>query len=204
MRIKEVISYQLSVISQLTTGHGALTPALALLLIALAACRGASGPPVDYDAVRAAVVSALGIINIGIEREDPILASQPLSELFTMGGNVAIRYSDEIFPEGEGAPRSGIALFRGFFADAFEVHANIFHSFTLIELDLSGEVATATVEVEFNSLRVDRNPPENHVASGTDYLVFQLEGGAWRLVSWDEVPPPFEEPPHDAGEGEDL
>ncbi|GEM_PF-2119358 len=161
--------------------------------LALAACGGAATAPLDISEVRAALANSLSLLATGIEREDPLLASQPVSERFVMGGNIAVRYRDE------GWSGEGIGSFRDFFASVFELHANIGQSLTLRDVELIGDVATARVHNEFVSSRVDRVPPENYTAAGWDWLVFEREAAGWLLISWDEAPPA-----HDMGEAEDI
>lgn len=163
----------------------------------LSAC-GASTAPVEQDAVQKIVEQELGIISGGIENEDAITASQPISSLFVLGPNVALRYSVNPFPPA-GVEATGVRPFRAFFADAFRINANISQDFTLSELILTGDVATAKVQSVFNSTRIDSVPPQNTTATKDDFFIFQREGGAWRLVRWDEVP--VESPPADQGGG---
>lgn len=166
-----------------------------LVCAALTACASSATAPLDIDEVRTALEANLDILATGIEREDPLLASQPVSEKFVMGGNIAVRYRDEEW-SGE-----GIGSFREFFAGVFELHANIGQTLTLRDVELIGDVATARVHNEFVSSRVDRVPPENYTAAGWDWLVFEREAGGWRLISWEEAPAPE---PHEMGEGEDI
>lgn len=171
--------------------------AATLMCLALAACSSAATAPVDIGEVRAALANSLGIIATGIAREDPLLASQPVSDRFTMGNNVAVRYLDQGWNE----QWVGIGKFREFFSGVFEIHANIEQLLTLRDVELIGDVATARVRNEFISSRVDRLPPESFTATGWDWLVFEREAGGWRLISWEEAPAPE---PHEMGEGEDI
>ena len=165
------------------------------LCLTLVACGNAGTAPLDLESVRAVLLAALDVLNTGVEREDPILASQPISDRFSMNNNIAVRYLDE------GWTGKGAGKFREFFDEVFEIHANIEQQLVLIEVDLQGEVATARVGVDFSSLRVDRTPPENHTASGEDYFIFEREDGSWRLIRWDEA---LVMPPQDGGSDEDL
>ena len=171
--------------------------AAAFVCLALGACSSAATAPLDIDEVRTALASSIGIIATGIEREDPLLASQPVSDRFTMGNNVAVRYRDQ----GWNDQWVGVGRFREFFTSVFEIHANIEQTLDLRDVELIGDVATARVHNEFLSSRVDRLPPENFTAAGWDYFVFEREAGGWRLLSWDEAPEPE---PHEMGEGEDI
>lgn len=166
-----------------------------LLVLALSACSGGAGAPLDEPGVTALLRQHLQLIAEGVSREDPFLASQPVSELFVMGNNIAVRFRDA------GWENSGIGAFRSFFATVFDLHENILLELELLEVDIVGDVATAKVKVDFNSVRVDRVPPENVTSSSEDYMLFQREAGAWLLIRWDEVPPP---PPHDEGSGESV
>lgn len=162
------------------------TISLAVILVLTLCSCGASVGPLEESEVRASILGSLKQVDSGIEREDAFLASAPAGELFRMNNNIAVRYSDGNF---EG---SGPDALRGVYSKAFNRHANILHTMTLTELVVSGEVATATVEVEFNSLREDKVPPENFTSTSTDILVFTLDHGKWKIRSWEE--PPVEEP----------
>ena len=161
------------------------------LLLLLTACGASAGPQTEAE-IQAAVLAALVELDTGIEREDPFLASHPAAEQFRMSNNIAVRYTDGEFSN------SGPAALRGLFSTAFALHANILHETTLQDFVINGDVATATVEIQFNSLRVDKVPPENFTATSSDILVFILERGNWKILAWDETPteqPPAGQPP---------
>jgi hypothetical protein len=159
----------------------------------LAACSSAQVAPFDIADVRANLENAVSIVETGFNREDPILASQPVGSSFTMDGNVAVRYRDGGWNSGW----VGIGKFREYCNGVFGVHANIIMEMTVTDVMMTGDLATAIVQVDFYSMRSDRTPPENHTASGIDYLVFERDTGSWLLRRWEEKPPPpvFEEPP---------
>jgi hypothetical protein len=159
-----------------------MTKALTIFaLLLLVGCSASAGPLTDAE-IRSSVLAALAEIDAGIEREDPFLASNPAADLFRMNNNIALRYTGGEFSN------SGPAALRNLFSSAFDLHANILHEITLLDLTISGEVATAATEVEFNSLRVDRVPPENFTSTSRDTLVFVLERGNWKVLNWDETP----------------
>jgi len=167
--------------------------------LVLAACSGARSAPLDIAQVRAALTNEISILATGINREDPLLASQPVSPRFTMDGNIAMRYHQD------GWDGEGIGKFREFFAKVFTVHANIDQRFEIRDVNLTGEVAYVRVYNDFLSSRTDVTPPENYTAAGWDWLVFELDGGQWLLIRWDEAPEPELEPiPHDEGTGGDV
>lgn len=151
----------------------------------LAGCGSARIAPLEIGPVRLAIEQALQTINTGIVTEDEILASQQIHDIFMMDGNISLRYRD--VPWGD---VRGQGEFRKFFNTVFEIHANIYHSLVLIDLELTGDIATARVEVIFNSTRSDKIPPEGFAAEGTDLFIFQREGGSWLLIAWDEAPDP--------------
>jgi hypothetical protein len=162
------------------------------LLLALSGCTASSADPSDASSVRSAVEAALSLIELGLEREDATLASQPVDEEFILGGNVSLRYSDTAWTG------RGIGPFRGFFAGSFVSRGNVEQDFEVTELDVAGEIAQATIATRYSALRLDRSPPENLVAEATDRMVFQLRRGAWRLIGWDTLAapePPVVEPP---------
>lgn len=176
------------------------SPLAALLLLVLLGCGSSRSAPLELAAVEMLLTTQLSIMSAGIEREDFILASQPVGDLFIMGPNVALRYGSTTFPPANVEPR-GLRPFRTFFNEAFKSNANISQSFTIEDIELNGDVATLTVASEFNSTRVDVTPPQNTTAALDDYMVFQREEGTWRLISWDEIPaevpvdPPLEGEP---------
>ncbi len=169
------------------------------MCLLLAACGGSLSAPTDIIAVRAVLEQEVALLALGLSREDALLASQPVSDRFVMGNNIAVRYIDRNW-DGR-----GIAAFRVFFGGSdgvFAFNANIEQTLELTDVELQGdELAAAIVLSSFSSVRVDRTPPEivpPPIEPWRDQLVFQREGGAWRLISWDEAPLP---PEHDAGEG---
>jgi len=162
-----------------------------LLCLALAACGGAGTAPLDETAVRALLTDELEIIAEGLNREDPVLASQPVSDLFVMGNNIAVRYLDA------GWTGQGVGSYRAFFDASLAVYDNILQKFELTDLQVTGDVAVARVQQDFSAVRIDRAPPENVTASSEEYFIFEREDGAWLLIRWDEVPPP----PEDEGGG---
>jgi hypothetical protein len=165
----------------------------------LAACGGAAGAPTDIVSLRPVLADAIATIELGINREDPYLASRPVSDRFTMGGNIAARYF------GAWSDQQGIAAFRTFFGGAggvFECNADIEQTLELTDLDLLGtDLAQGIVLDSFSSVHVGDGPPEINPpppAPYRDLFVFEREGGAWRLILWDEAPA-LE---HDGGEGD--
>jgi len=168
---------------------------LTICCVALTGCGSARTAPVDLDTVRAALSAALQQLDTGINREDPLLASQVIGKSFVMGSNISIRYLDAPW-EGQGP-----VTFQDFFQAVFTNHANIFHQLVLTDIELAGDIAIARVQVQFNSTRIDRSPPESNFADGEDLCVFQREQGSWLLIDWSEAPPL---PDHDQGLLEDL
>jgi hypothetical protein len=151
-----------------------------LVVLFLSACSAGSSDTDADSAVRAALLR----ITTGINREDVLLASQPVSSRFQIGANVRSRYSAADWNSGN----PGDAEFRGFFGAALLTLANVQQSMEITDLDVQGEVATAHVDAGFDALRILPAPAENVTYRTSDVLVFELEGGSWRLVSWDEVP----------------
>jgi hypothetical protein len=156
-----------------------LAAAAALLLCG---CSSSGGAATDEQAVREAVLAVLNTLELGIERGDVSLASQGISDQFVLGGNAGLRYSDTAWSG------SGVPAFRAFFNSSFLTRVNVQQDFTLVTLDVSGELAQALAGSSYNATRIDRVPPEAVTAASQDLLVFRREGGAWRLVSWDVAP----------------
>ena len=160
---------------------------ITVLLLLLTSCGGSTTSPTEIADVRTALEFQINVLALGIEREDSILASQAISEKFRMGSNVAVRYDEG------GWSGSGIGKFREFFDDAFEIHSNIDQGLTILDIYLTGNVATARVHNEFLSSRVDWTPPDSFSAEGWDWMIFERDSGQWLLISWEEAPEPVEE-----------
>jgi hypothetical protein len=155
------------------------------LVLLLCSCSGGGGGGGDADA---AVRGALQLLEAGIDREDAQLAAQPIGSHFFLGA-LSIRYSDAAWqPIGNPGPDPR-AVFRAYMDNAFEALANPDQRFLVERVDVTGDIAVVRVESRFDAVRIDRTPTENVTFSGTDYMVFERERGAWRLVRWDEVAP---------------
>ena len=153
-----------------------------LICVLLSGCGGSNSPDAGSD-VRAVIEGQLTVLLAGIDNEDPILASQSISPLFEMGSNVALRYDEAGWTEDD---INGISKFRTFFGKVFDKNANIDQQLEVLDFALLGDVATVTLDSEFSSVRVDKAPPENVSAAGTDVMVFERSEGRWQLVRWDE------------------
>jgi hypothetical protein len=152
---------------------------LALLCCGLLiGCAGSGTAPLQFDEVRAVVLHNLSIIETGINAEDIFLASQPISDQFTMDNNVATRYSTEW-------TGVGVGEFRNFWNRVFLDNANIEFRVELTELELSGDIATALCNTDYAAQRPDVVPPEIRVATDSDYLQFERSGGRWLLRRWE-------------------
>jgi hypothetical protein len=161
---------------------------LALVLLC-SACSGNVGID-DPHAIRSIVLQELLQLETGIERGDTLRASSIVADAFTMDNNVATRYRDSDWSG------SGVASFRSFLNDVFHLHDNIELDFSLGDLVVEGDLATATVTVDWHSQRTDVVPPGQYVARSTDYFFFQRTAGSWLLLKWREVPappPPFDQ-----------
>ena len=139
----------------------------------------------DADAA-SAVRAALNVLAAGLSSEDPILASEPIGQQFFLGSEVASRYTFE-WDANEGTPAVG--RFRTFFSDAFARFANVQQQFTVEDVETNGSLATVRVESRFDAIRIDSTPALNVTFSTTDYMLFELQAGGWRLIRWDEQPP---------------
>lgn len=168
---------------------------LIALIFSLMLCScGGGNAPVTEDEVGSVLATHLAVLANGIVREDAELASQPISERFTMGDNTGVRYRDA------GWEGRGVQSFRDYFAAVFNIYENISINFTILSLDVNGEVATAVVSSDFSGVKVNTTPPESFTAEGYDYMIWQLEDRGWRLITWEVAP----EGAHNQGEGETL
>jgi hypothetical protein len=162
-----------------------------LLLLPLIAGCGASGAPTDPTSLRSTIGAELRLVATGIERGDGLLAAEPIDDAFRMGDNVAVRYQDG--PWGNG---SGEASFLQFLNNVFALHANIQLSLQLTDVQQSGDLATASVHVVWNSTRTDVVPPGHYTAENDDYFFFRRRPAGWLLLRWQETPlppPPFDQ-----------
>src|SRR5438105_4243489 len=129
---------------------------LSCCLIALAAVASACGKttsgPTDPVAVRSLVEQELLILQNGFQRGDVVMGSSIIDSRFTMDDNVSSRYRDKAW-DGSG-PQS----FRSFLSDVFNLHANIAVNFYLSDVAIDGDLATATVFVDWHSQRTDTVP----------------------------------------------
>ena len=169
------------------------TIAVITALLILCSCGGGTAP-LDASAVRGVLEHHLAVLANGIVREDPLLTSQPVSERFTMGENVGVRYRNN------GWEGRGVQDFRDYWEAVFNIYENLSINFTIESLDVNGEVATAVVSSNFSGVKVNTTPPESFTADGFDYMIWQLEDRGWRLLTWELAP----EGAHNQGEGESL
>ena len=165
-----------------------------LLCLLACSCSGSETAPVEIDEVRRVILQNIDIIEAGINGEDVFLASQPVSDQFTMDNNVATRYFNEWQGEGVGA-------FRNFWSNVFIEDANIEFVLEMEGLELSGDIATALCTTDYTSQRPDIVPPEVKVATDNDYLQFERVRGRWLLRRWELRPEPDM---HDEGSGESV
>ncbi len=165
---------------------------LVLLVVLLLCACGGGNAPVTAVEVQGVLATHLAVIANGIVREDPLLASQPISERFLMGDNVGVRYRDA------GWEGRGVQSFRDYFNAVFAVSENLSINFSILSLDVNGEVATAVVTSTCSGVKVGATPPESFTADGYDYMIWQLEARGWRLITWDVAP----EGAHNQGDGE--
>ena len=156
---------------------------LALALAGLAGC-GASSSPLDPVQLRGLLSSELTILATGLERQDPQLASEPINDNFSMDNNVAVRYQDTAWAG------TGPSAFLTFVNSVFTLQANITVSLDLQDVQQTGDVATATVHVVWNSTRTDSVPPGHYTSDSTDYFFFRRRAAGWRLLRWQETPAP--------------
>ncbi|MCB1219733.1 MAG: hypothetical protein H7A35_11765 [Planctomycetales bacterium] len=170
------------------------TMLLGLLAILPAGCTSSYSAPLEIEDVRSVLEHNIRLIEAGINGEDVFLASQPISEQFTMDNNVAVRYSSEWTGEGVGS-------FRNFWAKVFEDNANIQFELVMVGLELDGDIATAHCTSDYTSQMPDIVPPEVRVATDNDYLQFERQNGEWLLRRWEFRPDPEPDDGHDEGEG---
>jgi hypothetical protein len=157
---------------------------IGLVLLLLAGGCGASSAPRDPVQLRGLLEHELVLLQTGLERQDALLASSPVDDAFTMDPNVAVRYLDKAF-EGNGP-----SAFLAYTNKVFALHANISLSLTLIDLQQTDDLATATVHVVWNSQRTDTVPPGHYTADNMDYFFFRRHPAGWRLLNWKEIPAP--------------
>jgi hypothetical protein len=153
------------------------------MLAGLAGCGASSAPPGPVE-LRDLLNSELTRLATGLERQDALLAAEPIDDDFGMQNNVAARYSDANWSG------SGPSGFLAFLNNVFNLHANIQVSLEMSDLQQTGDLATATVHVVWNSTRTDAVPPGHYTADNVDYFFFRRRAAGWRLLHWQETPAP--------------
>ncbi len=155
----------------------------------LTSCLSGSRAPVIGESTASAKEKALrekvAVIAEAISQEDYRRLAEVFSSVFTVDPSVAVRF----VPESTGGEPEQ------FFTTFFNQYENVELSLSPSSLEISGEVGTVTASFSLSAVYVLDVPPSTRQADATDMLVFQVESGNWKLVSWKEKqvePPPAE------------
>lgn len=116
-------------------------------------------------------------IALAMEREDLRALQEVFSSLFTsVDPNLAVRFR----PGTDGGDPST------FFGNLFKNNENISASFTVQDVEITGDVGVVNAEFSFSAVYVLDLPPTTYESRTSDILVFQVEDGMWKLISWAE------------------
>jgi len=161
------------------------------LLLATASCMSGSKSPFapsagGEDAARIqAVEQAVAMISSAIGREDLNALRDAVSPLYSLDGNLALRfYTKSTTGDNPSAPANE----EEFFNDFFEQNENISFSLTPVSVTVTGNVATARVEFALSAVYILDVPPTTYQAESSDVMVFAVEDGRWKLTSWQADP----------------
>lgn len=112
----------------------------------------------------------------GVSREDVLALQDLFTSLFTVTPEFATRFRTTS-PGGSGLD---------FFKQVFKENENITLELTPKEIEITERVGVVTAQASLSAVYLLDVPPTTYQAETTDILVFQIEDGKWKLVSWNE------------------
>ncbi len=119
------------------------------------------------------------------------LKDKTISSIFAVDSAVGKRFWTPTTTSG-GNPQAG---FEAFFKDVFAYNENIVFTLTVSNWEITEDVATVTVSMNFLATYVLSVPPQVYDAQATDQINLRLENdGLWRIISWVEGPSGDPEP----------
>ncbi|MDQ3024433.1 MAG: nuclear transport factor 2 family protein [bacterium] len=175
--------------------HLALLCMLATALVAGCFGGGGDGFNPSEAEVRRVVTENLARISIDICSEDVHEAEGFIHDSFVLQPEVAARFNVGPF-EGMGK-----AAFRSFFERVVEKYGDISLTFTVNQIDVEGNLASAHVTVSFSGNNTDAIPPVELNFTENDLFVFEYNGDTYALINWGEDPNPGG---HNQGNGGNL
>jgi hypothetical protein len=164
---------------------------IGLVLLLPASCMSGSKSPFapgvgGEDAAKAqAVEQAIAVISNAVGREDLNALRDAVSPLYTLDGNLALRfYTTTTTSDNPSATNDEAAFFNDFFAQ----NENISFSLTPTNVAVSGNVATAQVQFALSAVYILDVPPTTYQAESSDVMIFAVDDGRWKLTSWQVDP----------------
>lgn len=163
--------------------------AIAVMACLFAAC-GSGGfkvePPTGSDvpeSIRKSLAQTIALVERAINDEDTILAANQVANIFKMDGLVAFRLRRSNAPALP-VPADNIAVLLN---DFYRDNENIRVTLRLRDVTQNGDLASSLLEFHLSATYALESPPINYFVDSVDRVTFQREGGAWKLINWEEV-----------------
>ncbi|MEP0813047.1 MAG: hypothetical protein HRF49_00070 [bacterium] len=160
------------------------------LMLLVSACNGGGGgitPPDGTDsATRRAIEQTIALVERAVNTEDPVLASNQISEIMSLDGLVAFRFRRANAPAQPTAnldQKSFVSLLNDFNRD----NENIDFELRVSNVVRNGDLATADLEFHLSATYAREAPPINYFVDALDRATFERDLGAWKLIGWEEI-----------------
>ncbi len=132
-----------------------------------------------------AVLRTVSNMARAITDEDINVLRDMFSDIYTLDGNVALRFFTATTTGDNPSPTANAV---SFFDSFFQQNENVYCQLTVTNISILGTVATLNVDFGLSALYVMDLPPMTYQSEGSDLMVFVLEGGRWKLTSWQIAP----------------
>ncbi len=154
----------------------------------LAGCSGGGikiAPPAGDapESVRKSLAQTIALVERAVNDEDTILAANQVAGIFKMDGLVAFRFRRSNAPA-QPVPTENLGLLLN---DFYRDNENIRVTLRLREVTQNGDLASSLLEFHLSATYALESPPINYFVDSLDRVTFQREGGAWKLIAWEEV-----------------
>ncbi len=116
-----------------------------------------------------------------ISDQDINALSEVFSDIYSLDGNVALRFFTTA-TTGDNPNPTGNAV--SFFNSFFQQNENVYCQIAVTSANILGTVATLNVDFGLSALYIMDLPPMTYQSEGSDLMVFVLENGHWKLTSW--------------------
>ena len=143
-------------------------------------------PPTGADvpeSVRKSIAQTIALVERAINDEDTILAANQVANIFRMDGLVGFRFRRSNAPA-QPVPTDNVAVLLN---DFYRDNENIRVTLRLRDVTQNGDLASSLLEFHLTATYALESPPINYFVDSLDRVTFQREGGAWRLIAWEEV-----------------